>query len=85
MTYFAGLLPGFLGIGLPVVDMGWRRPETRPGRDHCFRSVASTHYIMTEERTECLTLKGLSVFLVVLVQTCSASIRLDRRRHSDEL
>jgi len=40
---------------------------------------------MTEERTECLTLKGLSVFLVVLVQTCSASIRLDHRRHSDEL
>jgi len=40
---------------------------------------------MADEHVLCLTLKGLSVLLVALVQTCSVSIRPDYYRHDGYL
>ena len=53
--------------------MNWSRPSFPLLRVHA-------SLIMAEVRVRCLTSKGLSAFLVALVQTCSVSSRPDHHR-----
>ena len=86
MTYFAGFLPAFLGMGLPWLTVGGRSQGEggwlRPLLPLC---RIDFHIIMADECAPRLTLKVLSVFLVALVQTCSVSIRPDYHRHGGYL